>query len=450
MKKLFTILFSIIFLGCLAQTTTTQSTGGVNMNVSAPTGILPIVNGGSASSLSTGTGAIVLQTAPTFSTSITTPLIYGGTSSGGNLQLTSTSHPTKGDIKLGSLVTIRESITDNPAWTSSFMYFAGKTPSNSVNAPVAVYMADTAVTQGVGVNEIQTLQVRMIGAATGNVMPIALSVGQENTGGGTITAFPSTGTAGTGLACNNGAFLQANGTTSGDNIGGLGRAGNGAKNYGLVGIAAVSDANINVGVFGNAHTSTGKKVGGYFQLGTTVPTLTDAALICDNTTATSDIFVARDNGTAVLTVSDGGAVTSTSTVTATDFKVGSTSIVPTSGTFTPTVTGFSADPQFVAKWIKIDKLVTVQLSNVNAGTSNATTLTMTNLPFASSSTANFYQYGSVTYKDNGVWTNSTGIYLINPGSTTVCFGTALSAASCGSFTAVGSKSVTCIIQYFTD
>ncbi len=50
----------------------------------------------------TGTGALVFGTAPTFTTSITTPLIYGGTSSGGNLTLQSTTNATRGKILFGA------------------------------------------------------------------------------------------------------------------------------------------------------------------------------------------------------------------------------------------------------------------------------------------------------------------------------------------------------------
>lgn len=50
----------------------------------------------------TGSGAIVLAGSPTFTTQITTPIVYGSAASGGDLRLHSTSHGTKGLIYLGA------------------------------------------------------------------------------------------------------------------------------------------------------------------------------------------------------------------------------------------------------------------------------------------------------------------------------------------------------------
>jgi len=58
----------------------------------------------------TGTGAAVFGTTPTFTTSITTPLIIGGTASGDDVTLQSTSHATKGDLFLDDRVFLWPSI----------------------------------------------------------------------------------------------------------------------------------------------------------------------------------------------------------------------------------------------------------------------------------------------------------------------------------------------------
>jgi len=50
----------------------------------------------------TGTGALVFGTSPTFTTNITTPLIYGSSASGGTLTLASTTNATKGKILFGT------------------------------------------------------------------------------------------------------------------------------------------------------------------------------------------------------------------------------------------------------------------------------------------------------------------------------------------------------------
>jgi hypothetical protein len=55
------------------------------------TGILPVTNGGTGSNTSTGSGSVVLATAPTIGTSETVPLVIGGTAVGSSLTLQSTS-----------------------------------------------------------------------------------------------------------------------------------------------------------------------------------------------------------------------------------------------------------------------------------------------------------------------------------------------------------------------
>ena len=55
-------------------------------------------------------------------------------------------------------------------------------------------------------------------------------------------------------------------------------------------------------------TAGGARVGGEFALGVTGSSAASAALIADNSSVAANIFEARDNGTAVLTVSDGGDV----------------------------------------------------------------------------------------------------------------------------------------------
>lgn len=111
---------------------------------------------------------------------------------------------------------------------------------------------------------------------------------------------------------NSGLNIFAYGTTTGTNIGGYYEALNGGINVGVIGksITAKNSA-INIGVIGVAlNTATvPTQIGGYFALDpTNTPTFTSAALMADNGTTTSDIFVGRDNGTSVFRVTDGGNV----------------------------------------------------------------------------------------------------------------------------------------------
>lgn len=104
------------------------------------------------------------------------------------------------------------------------------------------------------------------------------------------------------------------------NVGAFGAASNGTSlnvgNYGQS--ISVTNGAVNIGVLGQAlNTGTSPtQIGGYFILSGADPgNFTNAALIADNGSTTSSIFVAKDNGTAVLTVADGGGITATGAYT---------------------------------------------------------------------------------------------------------------------------------------
>lgn len=108
---------------------------------------------------------------------------------------------------------------------------------------------------------------------------------------------------------NVGAFANATGSTVGYNAGFNGSAANGNINVGFLGVAQVAkNSATNIGVVGSAINTgtTPVQIGGYFTLNNTTAPAISAALIADNGSQTSDIFVARDNGSVVHTISDGG------------------------------------------------------------------------------------------------------------------------------------------------
>lgn len=111
--------------------------------------------------------------------------------------------------------------------------------------------------------------------------------------------------------------MWASATTTGANVGNFVEALGGSINVGLFGkAAATKNSATNIGVIGqgrNAGTSP-IQIGGYFTLGNAAPTFASAALMCDNASTTSNIFVARDNGTAVMTIADGGGTTFTGAI----------------------------------------------------------------------------------------------------------------------------------------
>ena len=129
-----------------------------------------------------------------------------------------------------------------------------------------------------------------------------------------------TGTAPWASASGNfGATYLAFGSTTGTNVGALYTAQGGGINYGAVLRAVTPTANnqtmVGVAARGGVNPLTytgGKAIGGYFGLvdqglGVSNPTLSESvALLVDNENVAAPIFVARDNGTAKVTIKDGG------------------------------------------------------------------------------------------------------------------------------------------------
>lgn len=149
----------------------------------------------------------------------------------------------------------------------------------------------------VGVNTVATQQFQVL-TTTKN-----FSVYAQSTYAGTGTDEFSNA-----QAANYGEYIA---TTTGHIIGQAGYAAGGNRSYGGLFRAIVSkNSAANIGCAGyalNAGTSP-TQIGGYFALLNAAPTLTSAALLCDNGTQTDPIFVAKDNGTTVFRVLDGGYV----------------------------------------------------------------------------------------------------------------------------------------------
>ena len=109
--------------------------------------------------------------------------------------------------------------------------------------------------------------------------------------------------------CNMGGYFNCGGTTIGTNVGNNGIASNGNKNIGIFGksvTAKNSATNVGVVGMGNNTGTSPIQVGGYFTLDYSDPSFTSAALMCDNGGQANDIFVARDNGSPIFKVFDGG------------------------------------------------------------------------------------------------------------------------------------------------
>jgi hypothetical protein len=110
--------------------------------------------------------------------------------------------------------------------------------------------------------------------------------------------------------------------------------------------------------------------------------------------------------------------------------------------WTPGFTGFSANPTYIAQYMLIGKLCFIWLTVSANGTSNATTFTITGLPF----TAAQYTYGSCQITDNGAGT--VGSFQVAASTTVITF-TKTPVFGGGGFTNSGNKGASLSFFYET-
>lgn len=166
------------------------------------------------------------------------------------------------------------------------------------------------------------LNAQLAAGYTGSLSTYAIRAVNSAAGTGTFEPF----VANTSLAYNAAIAATSITSTSGSNFGYWNLSRSGAVNCAMFGLVDLSRSNgKNYGVFGNVNAATSGTsvnvgtigvaingsvmVGGFFGLLSSVPTLTSAALMCDNGSQAVDIFVARDNGTAKWSIVDGGNTT---------------------------------------------------------------------------------------------------------------------------------------------
>ncbi len=187
------------------------------------------------------------------------------------------------------------------------------TLNSGVNAlSVSGTLSSTAATQngvninitgaGAGANQVNAVNATLSAGYTGSATDVAMSFANSSQGLGS-DFFTEAANVGVG-GITNGSNAAAN------NVGGWFNARNGLNNVGVFGRAIVAtNASFNAGVYGAAANSGTANVGGFFALTTTNITPTQsAALMADNGSVAAPIFVARDNGTEVARVDDGGNV----------------------------------------------------------------------------------------------------------------------------------------------
>lgn len=187
--------------------------------------------------------------------------------------------------------------------TKNYLNITGTFPTIITSATYAASLVIT--TAGTSGFETRGLSVSMLQGYTGST---GTSAGVFD------NAVAGTGATGTTFGNGNyGAWARSTATTTGHNVGITGEAHGGNVNIGSGGFAvnAKNSATNIAGYFIALNTgTTPTQVGGYFGLQNTAPTFASAALMCDNGSQTSDIFVARDNGTAAFTIADQGVITS--------------------------------------------------------------------------------------------------------------------------------------------
>ncbi len=226
-----------------------------------------------------------------------------------------TFNPTTLTQQIGSVTTggqaiikLNGGILSGGANTDNFLSIVGTLPAVTTAAVRSINIAIT--TAGSSASTQRGLVLALIAGYTGAGVTAALSI--TNSAAGTGTGAWTQGSSNTG-----GNFITS-GTGAGNNVGGSYTAQNSSSlNLGVLGlsVSATNSPALNVGVGALALNAT-VNVGGFFGLGSAAPTLgTSSALIADNGSIAADIFEARDNGTVVVSIADGGNLNSTISTT---------------------------------------------------------------------------------------------------------------------------------------
>lgn len=242
--------------------------------------------------------------------------VIGGTAASNNLTLSSTSNATKGKILFGTS-SYDEANNRLGIGTASPTYPVHIVAGTLLDGQQSFYLSATSPTTRTSVYSFAQIDITSAGSSSFTQFGFNVNLLSGYTGGsGTQCGRFVNTTSGTGTniyagTCNVGAAANCSGTTTGANIG-IGGSASGATTN--IGNRSLADSNVanstNLGMCGfanNTGTGTVYEIGGYFGLNTATPTFgASAALMCDNSTKAYDIFVARDNGTAVFKVTDNG------------------------------------------------------------------------------------------------------------------------------------------------
>lgn len=274
------------------------------------------------------------------------------------------------------------------------------------------------------------------GSAAQRQVGISLTMAAGYTGSSAVfsnytdLASASTGNGLNTWAGNFGYMSYVHGTTSGLNVGSGAWVENGNTNIAILGQAPTNKGSAtNVGVMGHGLNggASGIQIGGYFGLVTAstpqIPTVS-GALIANNGSQTSDIFVAQDNGSAVFTIANGGTMSLTSantnqvtTASAATFNLNSLT----------TGTGLYA----ASSTLSSGKLVDLQVSGTAATSNTQTVLNILNAGATSSSAQTTYGAQISNTRTNATSGTNVALYLNASGATTANYGLIVNSGRVG-------------------
>lgn len=191
----------------------------------------------------------------------------------------------------------------------------GSATSNFVNVTGTLPTTLTAEASGVLVSVTGAGSSSQINSAAKIVLNSGYTGGFRSSGLVVAATSDSSGTQEFNIAPSGNFAIQASQTRTTSNslhvgVHGASSGNSSGRMYGVIGWVTGNPSN-SIGVAGYNNSTGNNRVGGYFGFNTSAPTFTPAALMADNVAQAVDIFVARDNGTPVFTIADGGDTTFT-------------------------------------------------------------------------------------------------------------------------------------------
>lgn len=313
----------ITTLNTLTAATQTFATGtaGTDFAISSTTSThtfnLPNASATARGLITTGTqtlaGAKTFSSAPTFSTMTAGSLLFAGINGlliQNNSQLFWNNVVTGLGIGTNSITSKLQVVAGSVSASMPYgLYVTATIPASAGQSFYPVFFDITAGASSSNAQYAMYALLRDGYTGTNNAIAGVFQCNGQSTNTGIVVSGSING--------NSGFFGLTTRTTTGSNygatglayggdisIGGAFRAGfntttnnkNGAKYIGVVGITR------------NDTAANSTSTGGYFGLNTGNPTFENAALIADNADAAYPIFLARDNGSTIFQVADGGAV----------------------------------------------------------------------------------------------------------------------------------------------